>query len=217
MEAEPLPEGLTELPARLLPAVSAAELIAAMSRPAGNGAVTEVTPHLVWVGAQRLRSPIPSIRLTLAHAVDARSLCRAWGVPLPVAVSNDVHQTRWEIQVGGAELPDPYQRRIAAEPFVIGCWEVRIFLTDRPAGPLPALVAGASPAYDVAERGGQVGRIEVARARFNAAVVAGDDPAALDCWSAWPRTSRCGTRAGRHGRPMRWCWCSRMVIRSPGR
>jgi len=143
MEAEPLPSGLGELPARLLRAVSAADLTAAMSLPTDPGSRTEVAPHLIWVGAQRLRSPIPSVRLTPAGGVDARSLCRAWEVPRPVALSTDVHQSRWEIQVCGADLPDPHQRRIAAEPFVIGCWKVRIHLAGRPSGPTPALVSGA--------------------------------------------------------------------------
>jgi hypothetical protein len=180
MDADPLLTVLAGLPARLRDAVSAGDLIAATSGPDGSGIVTTVGVHLLWVGADRLVSPIPSISLGLARSVDARFLCGVWNFPRPVAVSGDVHQTRWEIRVGGAELPDPYQRRMAVEPFLVGCWEVRLHLTGRPPGPLPALVAGASPAYDVAERGGWVAQVEVSRARFGAVLVKGADPAARE-------------------------------------
>lgn len=180
MGTDPLLTVLAGLPARLRGAVSAADVIAATSWPGDSGIVNTVGLHLVWVGADRLVSPIPSIGLGLARSVDARFLCGAWGVPRPVAVSGDVHQTSWEILVGGPEAPDPYQRRITAEPFLVGCWEVRPYLTGRPPGPLPGLVAGASPAYDVAERGGQVAQIEVTRARFGAVLVTGADPAARE-------------------------------------
>ncbi|MBK8459176.1 MAG: hypothetical protein IPL43_02285 [Micropruina sp.] len=178
MEADPLRTELAELPARLRDAVSAGELIAATTWPGDSGIVTTRHSHELRVGADHLISPIPSIRLGLARSVDARFLCREWGVPWPVAVSGDVHQMRWGIVVGGAELLDPYQQRITVEPFLVGCWQLRPLLTGRPPGPVPGLVAGASPAYDVTERGGRVALIEVSRARFDAAVVTGDDPAA---------------------------------------
>lgn len=79
--------------------------------------------------------------------------------------------------MGGDEVPDPYQRRITVAPLLVGCWEVRPQLTGRPPGPLPVLVAGASPAYDVSERGGRVAQIEVTRARFGAVLATGADPA----------------------------------------
>ena len=82
--------------------------------------------------------------------------------------------------MAGDEVPDPHQRRMTASPFLVGCWAVRPRRTARPAGPLPALVAGASPAYELAERGGRVGRIEVSRARFGAILATGADPAARE-------------------------------------
>ena len=178
MDADPLLTVLAGLPARLRSAVSAGDVIAATTWPDGSGIVTTVGVQLLWVGADRLVSPTPSIKLDLARSVDARFLCEGWGVPRAVAVSGDVHQARWEILVGGAELLDSSRRRITIEPFLVGCWEVRLHLTGRPPGPLPAVVAGASPAYDVAERGGQVARVEVSRARFGAVLVTGSDPAA---------------------------------------
>lgn len=180
MEADPVLQVLAGLPARLQSAVSAGDVIAATSWPAGSGIVTTVGQHWLWVVAERLVSPIPSISLSLARSVDAPMLCGVWGVPRPVAVSDDVHQRRWQILVGGAEMPDLYQRPITVDPFLVGCWEVRPYLSGRPAGPLPDLVAGASPAYDVATRAGQVARIEVTRARFDAALVTGADPAARE-------------------------------------
>jgi hypothetical protein len=85
-----------------------------------------------------------------------------WGIAQPVAVSTDVHQHTWWLHAGGEDLPDPYGRRIASGHPRWGAYVVRIQLSGRPPGPLPGVVAGASPAYDVRERGGAVVAIEIA-------------------------------------------------------
>ena len=102
------------------------------------------------------------MRLQLDPPADARALCAAWAIARPVAVSPDVHQHTWQILVAGEELADPYARRIAAEPIRAGRWDVMPYLAARPGGELPGVVSGASPAYDVRERGGAVGSIEIA-------------------------------------------------------
>ena len=85
----------------------------------------------------------------------------AWSIERPVAVSPDVEQRTWQILVAGAELADPYGRRMASEPITAGRWDVAAYLVARPRGDLPGVVSGASPAYDVHERGGAVRRIEI--------------------------------------------------------
>jgi hypothetical protein len=105
------------------------------------------------------------LRLTLDPPVDARELARLWGIDRPVAVSTDVHQHSWWLLVAGEPLPDPYGPRIAAESPRAGAWTLRIELDGRPSGPLPGVVCGASPAYDVNERGGQVVAVEIVPAQ----------------------------------------------------
>lgn len=168
---------LTGVIARIGEAVGATELLhAADGLPADAGIDVCVEPDALWVGADRLTSPTPRLVLGLQPPLDARSLCDALGVDHPVAVTGDVHQARWSVHVAGAELPDPYARRIAVKPFRAGRWDVRLDLLGRPAGPLPDLVAGASPAYDVRERGGQVHRIEVTRGTCRSVVVSAAHP-----------------------------------------
>jgi hypothetical protein len=60
------------------------------------------------------------------------------------------------LQSGGEVLADAYRRRIVTSELRPGPWHVRIRLAARPPGSLPGVVAGASPAYDVLERGGEV-------------------------------------------------------------
>jgi hypothetical protein len=100
--------------------------------------------------------------LLLDPPYDARALAAAWGVTQPIAVSTDVRQRSWYLFQRGADLPDEYAKRVAAEPVTAaGGKTVRARLTGRPDGPLPDLVSGASPAYDLQEVGGLVDVIEV--------------------------------------------------------
>ena len=105
---------------------------------------------------------LPRANLELDPTVQARELCLAWSIERPVAVSPDGAQRRWQILAAGDDLADPYSRRIASEPITSGRWDVVAYLVTRPAGDLPGVVSGASPAYDVHERGGAVRRIEIA-------------------------------------------------------
>ncbi len=99
----------------------------------------------------------------LEQPFDARRLAELWGMARPIAVSTDVHQRSWWLFARGRDLEDPYAHRVAAEPVVAGALTLHARLTGRPPGPLPDLVAGASPAYDVLEVGGLIDLVEVRR------------------------------------------------------
>ena len=87
--------------------------------------------------------------LTLSSPTPAGALCEAMGWARPYAISGDVSQHRWHIRLWAADLADPYGQRIHAVLPVLGAWSVAAWLTGRPAGQLPGVAAGASPAYDL--------------------------------------------------------------------
>jgi hypothetical protein len=100
--------------------------------------------------------------LILEPPFDVRVLAAHWSVTQPIAVSTDVRQQSWYLFQRGAELPDDYARRVAAESVTAaGGTRLRARLTGRPVGPLPELVSGASPAYDLNVVGGLVDLIEL--------------------------------------------------------
>jgi hypothetical protein len=65
-------------------------------------------------------------------------------------VSSDAHQASWAVQVKVSDVDDLYQTRIHVTRPIVGPWELRIRVEGRPRGPLPGIVAGASPAYPIA-------------------------------------------------------------------
>ena len=154
---------LSTLLERLAAALTAGELEEATRPPDGAGVGRSFADGSLRIDLRLLADPLPRVRLQLDPPADARELCAAWAIARPVAVSPDVHQHAWQILVAGEELPDPYARRIAAEPIRAGRWDVMPYLAARPGGELPGVVSGASPAYDVHERGGAVRSIEIAR------------------------------------------------------
>ena len=117
--------------------------------PEGTGIARSSQPDHLRVGLRLLPSPLSRVTLDLDPPADVRELCRAWGINRPVAASPDVHQRTWSILAAGD--------RITA-----GRWDITPYLSGRPAGELPGAVSGASPAYDVHERGGEVRAIEIA-------------------------------------------------------
>lgn len=198
MDADARWQLIAGLVARLAGAVGAHELIAATRPPEGVGVIRSLEPDSLWVGTDRLPSAVPRVVLDVDPPLDARSMCRAWGIVRPVAVSGDVHQSRWQIEVAGEDLPDPFGRRIATRPISAGRWVVRAWLTGRPVGDLPGVTAGASPAYDVAERGGDIRRIEISPVPRRSAIVAARHPdaqALLDLTAASHAARRAGWRA----------------------
>ena len=152
---------LLTLPQRLAGALSGGELDAATRPPDGAGVERSFGAGWLRIDLWLVADPLPRVTLTLDPPADARELCDAWAVARPVAVSPDVHQRMWQIVVAGDELPDPYGRRIASAPIRAGRWDITPALAGRPAGELPGVMSGASPAYDVRERGGAVCAIEI--------------------------------------------------------
>ncbi len=167
---------IADLPNRLASAIDASDLDAATRSPDGLGVVRTASNDGLYIGTMLTPSTIPHVTLGFDPPIDARGLCEAWGIVRPVAVSGDVHQSRWSVLIAGDELADPYARRISARPLTAGRWDVNIRLTARPAGGLPNVVCGASPAYDIVERGGAVRAIEVSLTSIPASVVDAGHP-----------------------------------------
>lgn len=106
--------------------------------------------------------------LTFPAPIPASALCETMGWARPYALSGDAEQRRWHVQLWVADLADPYGQRIHTRRSEVGAWSVTAWLTGRPAGPLPGVAAGASPAYDLATYPASVITIEV-RLRTNEA------------------------------------------------
>jgi hypothetical protein len=107
------------------------------------------------------RDPYRYATISLAQPIPARACCEALGWERPYALSTDVHQTRWQIQLWVEDLEDPYGPRIHTRLPTLGAWAVLAQLNDRPAGALPPVQAGASPAYDLALYDAAISAIEV--------------------------------------------------------
>jgi hypothetical protein len=168
-------EFLAGLPARLAGAIGGPELRAVLTADL-PGVTQRVDLQSVWVGGRRLRSSLPWVTLHLDPPVDVRWLIEMWRIDAPVAVSGDVHQQRWHLRVGGPELPDPFNRRIVSTLVTAGRWQIDVVLSGRPPGPLPDVVSGASPAYDLIATGGWVSSLSVERAWLATDVVTSDEP-----------------------------------------
>ena len=100
-------------------------------------------------------------RLTFPEPIPASALCEAMGWARPYVLSADVEQRRWHVQLWAGNLVDPYAQRIHTRTPEAGLWSVTAWLTGRPTGPLPGVVAGASPAYDLATYPASVAALEV--------------------------------------------------------
>jgi len=138
----PLPPGdvLASLRTQLLAIETATQLTAWVETSLRSAA---------GVGEVTLDEPSMRVTLTLAPPRPVRELIADWQVARPYAVSGDVHQRSWSVYAWTADLEDPYNTRIATELPRFGRWHVEAQLAARPAGPLPAVVSGASPAYDL--------------------------------------------------------------------
>lgn len=133
---------LTNLPSTLAAAGSAEQLRAAL-----GSAPPEVS-----------RGPGDTLHFP---ARDAHWLTAAWHLDRVYAVASDPHQQSWQLMRYGQDVPDQNGTRIAVVPITFGSWTVRPQLAGRPDGPLPNVVAGASPAYDVATYAAQVVGIDL--------------------------------------------------------
>ncbi len=154
-------------------------LLAATLPPMDSGIDRALAAGSMRFGGRVLRSPLPSVTLRLASGVDAVGLADAWGIEAPIAVSGDVHQATWRIAMRGRALPDLGTRLIEVEDIVIGSWAVTALLQGRPRGDLPGVSAGASPVYDLRERGGMVRAIFVERVTPRGRLTTAGDPVAV--------------------------------------
>lgn len=133
---------LTNLPSTLTSAGSPEQLRAALA-----AAPAEIVP-----------GPGTTLRFP---ARDAHWLVTAWNLDRVYAVATDPHQQNWQLMRYDQDLPDPNGTRIAVVPIRFGSWNVRPQLAGRPGGALPNTVAGASPAYDIADHAAQVVGIDL--------------------------------------------------------
>ncbi|HEU0035040.1 MAG TPA: hypothetical protein VFQ53_30650 [Kofleriaceae bacterium] len=150
---------VAELPALLAAATTPAQLARATAPAPAAGTVRRAGSFTR--AGERMPAHAPRVTLHLDPPHDARALASAWQLAQPLAVSGDVHQRSWMIVLAGEPVSDPHRPRIAALPIRFGAWQLRPQLAGRPPGPRPDLACGASPAYDVVERGGDVVAIEI--------------------------------------------------------
>ncbi len=102
------------------------------------------------VGIAKVELRDDRLDVAVTAAVTAEQFARWLLLDDAYLVSGDAHQASWAIQVKAGDVDDPYQTRIHVTSPVVGPWELRIRVGGRPHGPLPGVVAGASPAYPVA-------------------------------------------------------------------
>lgn len=108
--------------------------------------------------------PYHYVTLSFSAPIPAGTLCTAMAWTRPYAVSGDVSQRRWHIRLWASDLADPYGPRIHTVLPTIGVWSISAWLTDRPAGELPGVAAGASPAYDLTTYPAEVAALELRHA-----------------------------------------------------
>jgi hypothetical protein len=101
-------------------------------------------------GVTRVELRDNRLELAVTAAVTAEQLARWLLLDEAYLVSSDAHQATWAIQVKAGDVDDPYQTRIHVTRPIVGPWELSMRVDHRPPGPLPGVVAGASPAYPVA-------------------------------------------------------------------
>ncbi len=92
---------------------------------------------------------------------EASWLITTWQLERPYALATDPHQLNWRVVLFKQQVPDPDGARIAVDPIKFGNWTISPRLVGRPAGDLPDLVAGASPAYDLAHYPARVVDVDI--------------------------------------------------------
>ncbi|CAN5378858.1 hypothetical protein BH10CYA1_BH10CYA1_20820 [soil metagenome] len=102
-----------------------------------------------------------TVEITLNSPISAKTFSKILGWNSPYLVSPDVHQNTWEIQIPQNPLGKVEDSRIATKYPQIGSWSVRASVESRPAGDLPEIVAGASPAYSLGNYDSGVTRVRL--------------------------------------------------------
>jgi len=140
-------------------------LAAELPRVADENALAALEPRVL---------PVPGVRSsTLARGgswshqieidpMDAEQFASILGLRNVYIMSPDVHQHGWIMISGTRPFVDDYgHRRVVAESFRYGAWEIVPRIDQRPRGPLPGISAGPSPAYPLARSGAKVTAIEI--------------------------------------------------------
>lgn len=141
---------LTDLPAALTAADSADQV----------RAVVGAAPAEVSLADSASFDSTPMLRMQFP-ALEASWLATAWRLDRPYAIATDAHQLSWRLGLYQQNVPDPNGERIAVGPITFGKWIISPLLDGRPAGELPAVTAGASPAYDLANYSARVVGIDI--------------------------------------------------------
>ncbi len=127
------------------------DLIPALASSADAGALlAKAPPNIKVSGSGPWTLSLP--------ARDTKAALAAWGWKDAFAVSGDVHQRQFEIRRSTGSIGP---NRIATVEPHAGRWSVSVTLAARPAGALPPLVAGASPAYPLPQYASTFDHIEI--------------------------------------------------------
>ena len=154
---------LARLPAALGAALDGPALRDATAPPPAAGFRRTARPCSLREGGRLVPARVPRVELAVEPAADARAMAKLWGIPRPMAISTDVRQQLWWMLTASEPSPSPNGGlAVAATRLQAGRWEVGVRLRARPSGgPPPTVRAGASPAYDVWQHGGEVVALEI--------------------------------------------------------
>lgn len=163
IEPEPLAAKVEPAPVPAKPADQAAVLAAMPADVAGLADKAAMTAYVERVkgvpgiaSAEVTVGSVDGFGIKLDPPVDAATLARQFTWEAPQAVSGDVHQKSFSVQLSKGEVEGSKGKRIATEFPRFGPFRVEARLVARPEGKPPKISAGASPAYDLASYKGDV-------------------------------------------------------------
>jgi hypothetical protein len=153
---------LAVLPTLLHHARTAEALRWAVDPPPGAGASLRAWNTQIRMPDASLRpADAPRVVVALDPPADARELAERWRIQRPVAVSGDVAQQMWAVQVGGDDFPVGERTHVEVAPVWFGRWRLTLTLTARPSFDPGSRYVGPAPAYEIAETGGEIATIEI--------------------------------------------------------
>ncbi|CAN5690898.1 hypothetical protein BH11MYX1_BH11MYX1_32870 [soil metagenome] len=150
----PVEKFLLDLPAALTAAKTTSDV----------RAVQKLAPAGIKIFDSESSDKTMSLQLQFP-AKDASWFVQSWKLAHPYALAMDVHQQSWIIELFDRAVEDPHNKRVALKATTFGAWTVRLRLEGRPKGVLPKVVAGASPAYDLATYPARVVGIDIEEVR----------------------------------------------------
>lgn len=127
--------------------------------PADVAALTDATKMVEYVervkgvtgiaSAEKTQGTVDGFAIKLDPPVDAATLAKQFAWADAHAVSGDVKQKIFALQLSKGEVEGSKGKRIAATFPRFGSFRVEARLVARPTGKLPKVSAGASPAYSL--------------------------------------------------------------------